>query len=82
MSRMEEGPDSLLGLIRIANELPGLKRDIKALRLDILDLIGQRDRATNALYLVVNAVNRSLPYAEIKRIAVRGMKRSKPRRTL
>lgn len=74
------GSETLEALIRISGELPALKRHIKALRLDILDLMGQRDRAKDALYLVVNAVNRQLPPAEIKRIAVRGMARSKSRR--
>lgn len=81
MVKAAVGFETLEALVRISNEIPPLKRDIKALELDIKDLMGQRDRARDALYLVVNAVNRNLSPGQIKRIAVRGMARSKSRRT-
>lgn len=71
--------ETLEALLRISSELPRLKRDIKKLHRDIRNLMGQRDRATDALYLVVNAVNRKLSPAQIKSIAVQGMRRSKSR---
>lgn len=73
---MEFGETAFGALVRICNELPALKTDIKKLRREVEALMTKRDQARDHLYLVVNAVNRGLPPKEIKKIAVRGMAKS------
>jgi septal ring factor EnvC (AmiA/AmiB activator) len=68
---------ALDAIIKIHNDLPALKKDLKQLRRDIEGLIERKDEARNYLYLVVNAVNRNLTLQEIKKIAVKGMAKSK-----
>jgi hypothetical protein len=68
---------ALDAIIKIHNDLPALKKDLKRLRRDIEGLIERKDEARNHLYLVVNAVNRNLTLQEIKKIAVKGMAKSK-----
>lgn len=69
-------------LIKIHNEMPALKKDLKQLRRDIEGLMRSRDLARDHLYLVVNAVNRKLPLEEIKKVAVRGMAKSELRKSI
>lgn len=68
--------EAVEALIKISGEIPLIKKDLKALRKDILGVMKKRDIAYDHLYLVVNAVNRGLPPKEIKKIAVRGMRKS------
>ncbi len=68
---------ALDAIIKIHNDLPALKKDLKQLRRDIEGLIRRKDEARDHLYLVVNAVNSKLSYQQIKKIAVVGMAKSK-----
>lgn len=68
---------ALDAIIRIHNDLPPLKKELKQLRRDIEKLIRRKDEARDHLYLVVNAVNNGLSMKQIKKIAVAGMAKSK-----
>lgn len=68
--------EAVEALIRISGEIPLIKKDLKALKKDIVEVMDKRQTAYDHLYLVVNAVNRGLSPKEIKKIAVRGMKKS------
>lgn len=68
--------EAIEALIKISGEIPLIKKDLKALKRDIVKMMGKHQIAYEHLYLVVNAVNRGLSPKEIKKIAVRGMKKS------
>lgn len=63
-------------LIKMSGEIPLIKKDLKVLKKDIIEVMDKRQIAYDHLYLVVNAVNRGCSLQEIKKIAVRGMKKS------
>lgn len=78
-ARKTEETEAYRALIRIQNELPEIKKEIRAMKKDFEELMMLRDIARDSLHLVINLIDRNpaVPLSKVKGLATTGLKTSK-----